>query len=194
MDENKDMKAKNVDDLDGIVMQIRAANRSSAAEIMIGSFKFTCDTMTGNVKNVLHKQGSINYGVGAESISKYEYQIQRALEIAAKMDLIEKIKSLKDEKLNTVIARHAVNPENINEQSVNTALAKIFLEVKISVIAKFGLMAPKQTDQQKAVHAALKTIGIDDIATYHHVDLVMSDVNSRLTRAEPKQPTPKLTG
>lgn len=195
MDENKEVKAKNLDDFSGIVRQILAADRSERAEIMIGSFKFTCDTMTGKVNNVLHQQGSINYGVGAESIGKYEYQIQRALAVAVKMDLIQKIKSLDDKKLNAVITRHAADLENMNEQSVSTALAKIFLEVKLPLIVKFGLMSPVQTKQQQAVYVALKVTGTDDITTYRHVDQIWSDVQSRLTKKPAQeQPTPKMTG
>ena len=191
MTEEKKMIAKDFNDLHGMVMQIVASGDSHSATIMIGNFKFECNKMQADdIKNVPHQVGKITNILGSDSMQHYQYAISLALEVAAKLELINRIQMLGDARLNAVIKKHHVAPADLDEYTVKNALAKIFLEVKLPVLAKFGLFKQTPSKVHHAVYTALNSIGVDNIRTYSDVAFVTAEISKH---NQPAAPAPRLS-
>lgn len=189
--EKEKIVARDFNDLSGMVMQIIASGDSQSATIMIGSFKFTCNKIQpDDIKNVPHQVGQITNIIGADSMEHYQYAISLALEVAAKLEVINSIQMLGDAKLNAVIKKHQVAPDDLDEYKVKNALARIFLEVKLPVLAKFGLFQQTPTKVHHAVYAALNSIGVDNIRTYSDVAFVTAEISKHI---QPAAPAPRLS-
>lgn len=182
--EQEKNSARDFNDLPGMVRQIIASGDSEHATIMIGSFKFTCNKMqSDDIKNIPHQVGQITNIIGSDSIEHYQYAIGIALETAAKLELINRIQLLGDARLNDVIKKHRVDPAELDEHTVKNALARIFLEVKLPVLARVGLFKQTPTKEQHAVFMGLKLIGVDNVKNYSDVHMVSMEMSKHLQPA-----------
>ncbi|HTM63758.1 MAG TPA: hypothetical protein VL360_04590 [Gammaproteobacteria bacterium] len=172
--------AATIDDLPGIARQIYTST-SQFAELFIGRFKFECDTTSGQVKNVPTQERGVHYLIGRDSMDIYTHHIGRGLSCASKRRMLDKIESLGDAHLNSVIGKHKAGLETMLEPAVNKAMASVFLEVKMPVFNGFGLFQPRpQNNIQRAVFKALHAIGTDNIQTFSDVDNVYTQINDHL--------------
>jgi hypothetical protein len=191
MAEDKNIIAKDLNDLSGMVTQIVASGNSQSAVIIIGVLKFECNKMRADdIKNIPNQVGTITNVLGSGSMPPYEYAISCALEVAAKQELINRIQALGDSRLNDVIKKHHVAPADLDLHTVRNALAKVFLEVKLPVLAKFGMFKQTPSKVHHAVYTALNSIGIDNIRTYSDVAYVSAEISKHV---QPSVQPPRLS-
>lgn len=173
--------AKDLNDLSGMVTQIAASGNSHSVVIMIGVLKFECNKMQpDDIKNIPNQVGTITNVLGSGSMPPYKYAISCALEVAAKLELINRIQELGDPRLNDVIKKHLVSPADLDLHTVRNALAKVFLEVKLPVLAQFGIFKQTPSKVHHAVYSALNKIGIDNIRTYSDVAFVSAEISEQI--------------
>lgn len=141
-------------------------SQGQAIDVKIDTFLFQVDPHSGSIRSTHYTEGNIHYGISDRSATSYKYEIEQALGLAVKMELINRLAGLNDPALQLVLKHQGPNLDE-------AAIQKIFNKLQPIQPVFFGNISLFQTNLsgiQMIIHAVLKNVDLHGMTTFQALE------------------------
>lgn len=141
-------------------------SQGQSIDVKIDTFLFQVDPHSGSIKSTHYTEGNIHYGISDRSATSYKYEIEQALGLAVKIELINRLTSLNDPALQLLLQPQG---PHLDEYSIQ----KIFNKLQPIQPVFFGNIRLFQTNLsgiQLIIHAVLKNVDLHGMNTFQALE------------------------
>lgn len=176
------------------VYQTRQQTAHEMIDVTIQGFKFQCNIQSGEVTQLLNRDGSVTSRLGAKEAEAYIYQLRSAMMLAAKIHLLSELKKIPDTALAALIKLDFNDAASLDERAINAVLMRLSQSPGTTLLARAGLFKSPTpcSAAQEVVRQELGKVGVHNLNTFLVAENLCATIRTRLSLDRPApQPEPR---
>jgi hypothetical protein len=169
------------------VYQARQQTTHEMIDITIQGFKFQCSTQSGEVTQLLNRDGSVTSRLGAKEAETYIYQLQSAMALAAKIHLLSELQKIPDTALTSLIKMDLKDTTSLDERVINSLLKRLSQSPGTTLLARAGLFKSPtpRSEALQVVRQELEKVGVRNLNTFLVAESLCATIRARLSLDRP---------